>query len=378
MKKTAQIFLMIGIITRLIFAAPLAAIGIFEYIALTEAKKKSDIGKVLLVLTLIFVSPAAGILILCMKDEHFEKKGFTVGKLIFMAIGIIVALFLLLILIYAVATYYHYTSPVEVTAEKKEIIAMLEKEYGKPRFASAWNYADYTYTDTAGNIVKGDTREGGLAGFFFDDDYFEVVGITENTLLLFEWEDNVNSIYRSDHEMKNVEKVYEFESKYHICEFLSEELVIIRPDIDEYVIYNLETGESTEDINSYLSQYESLHHKYDYTFKNQSGLHRIENKETGKTVTFSEGEMRELLCKSCPVIKSLWEAEKIRSAYVKIKGEKIYFLCKTALEDYNDEMIIAYEYSFDTGSLEYISFLDMAQLPTTMAYNPEIYFAEKD
>ena len=378
MKKAAQIFLMVGIIVRLILFSPLAAIGIFEYVSLTEAKKKSDIGKVLLVLTLIFASPVAGILILCMKDEHFEKKGFALGKAILASIAIIVALVLLLILIYAVANYYHYTSPVEITKEKKEIIAMLEEEYGKPRFASAWNYADYTYTDTAGNIVKGDTREDGIVGFFFDDNYFEVVGVTENTLLLFEWEDSVNTVYKSDYDMKNVEKVYEFESEYHMCDFLSEELVRIRLDVDEYVIYNLETGESTKDTNGHLIEYESSYHKYDYTLKYEQWLHCIENKETGKTVTLTRNEMRKLFCKSCPVIKSLWEAEKIQSVYVRIRGEKIYFVCSIASENYREEMDIFYEYCFDTGALEYISYIDMAQLPVTMAFNPQYYIAPKE
>jgi hypothetical protein len=374
MKKTAQIFLMIGIITRLIFAAPLAAIGIFEYVALTEAKKKSDIGKVLLALTLIFVSPVAGIIILCMKDGHFEKKGFSVGKVILSAIAIIIALLLLLILIYAVSIYYHYTSPVEVTAEKKEIIAMLEKEYGKPRFASAWNYADYTYTDPAGNIVKGDTREDGMAGFFFDDNYFEVVGITENTLLLFEWEDNVNSIYRSDHEMKNVEKVYEFESKYHICEFLSEELVRFKLEPYEYIIYNIRTGESIEDGEELF--FESSYHKY------SCGARGNFDEELKSVITeISSGRERELtfseekafISENCDVAKTLVEAGRVYSYGFRAHGENAYFFCNTT-----DGITIVYEYDFEEHTCEYISFIDKEQLPKTMAFYPEYYFAEKD
>ena len=374
MKKVAQIFLIIGIGIRLIIAAPLAAIGIFEYIALTKAKKKSDINKILLALTLVLVSPIAGIIILCMKDEHFEKQGLSLTKSIISAVSIIAACVVIFIAVWAISDYFYYTTPVEITAGKKEIISMLETEYGKPCFASSWNGRDYTYTDTNGNIVKGDTREGGLAGFLFDDNYFEVVGITENTLLLFEWEDNTNSIYKSDHAMENVEKLYEFESKNHICEFLSEELVRIRPEGGNYVIYNLKTGEITEDGKGLLD--ESSYHKY------SCGARGNFDEELKSVITeISSGRERELtfseekafISGNCDVAKTLVEAGRVDSCGFRAHGENAYFFCNTT-----DGITIVYEYDFEAHTCEYISFIDKEQLPKTMAFYPEYYFAEKD
>lgn len=374
MKKAAQIFLMLGIVVMLIIFPLFAVIGIFEYIALTKAKKKSDIGEVLPILTLVFVSPIAGIIILCMKDKHFEKQGISLPKSILSAVSIIAACVVIFIAVLGISNYFYYKSPVEITAGKKEIISMLETEYGKPRFASSWNGRDYTYTDTNGNIVKGDTRDGCLAGFLFDDNYFEVVGITENTLLLFEWEDNTNSIYKSDYDMENVEKLYEFESKYHMCEFLSEELVRFKLDPYEYIIYNIRTGESIEDGEELL--FESSYYKY------SCGARGNFDEELKSVITeISSGRERELtfseekafISENCDVAKTLVEAGRVDSCGFWAHGENAYFFCNTT-----DGITIVYEYDFEAHTCEYISFIDEEQLPKTMAFYPEYYFAEKD
>lgn len=374
MKKAAQIFLMISIVAMIFIFQPGAVVGILEYIALTKAKKKSDIGKVLPILTLIFVSPVAGIIILCMKDEHFEKHGISLPKNILLSVSVIVASVVIFIAAWGISDYFYHTKPAEITAEKNEIIAMLEKEYGNPCFASAWNSRDYTYTDTNGNIVKGDTREGGLAGFLFDDNYFEVVGVTESMLLLFEWEDNTNSIYKSDHAMENVEKLYEFESKNHICEFLSEELVRIRPEGGNYVIYNLKTGEITEDGKGLLD--ESSYHKYSCTSRGSfdEELKKVITEISSgreRALTFSECEA--FISENCDVAKALAEAGRVDSCSLLAHGENVYFFCNTT-----DGITIVYEYDFEAHTCEYISFIDMEQLPVTMAFDPQYYFAEND
>jgi hypothetical protein len=307
-----------------------------------------------------------------MKDEHFEKQGLSLTKSIISAVSIIAACVVIFIAVWAISDYFYYTTPVEITAGKKEIISMLETEYGKPRFASSWNGRDYTYTDTNGNIVKGDTRDGGLAGFLFDDNYFEVVGITENTLLLFEWEDNTNSIYKSDYDMENVEKLYEFESEYHLCEFLSEELVRIKLDVDTYVIYNIKTGESAEDIDGLESSY----HKYGGYLR--GGIDEelesvITENSSGRERALTSSECEAFISENCDVAKVLVEAGRVSSCGFTAWGENAYFFCNTT-----DGITIAYEYDFEAHTCEYISFIDKEQLPKTMAFYPEYYFAEKD
>ncbi|NLG82203.1 MAG: hypothetical protein GX490_06775 [Bacilli bacterium] len=72
MKTAAQVFIIIGIITGFWLIVPLI-IGIMALNKLKTANNKAELGTALPILVLIFVNLVAGILLLCMKDEDFQK-----------------------------------------------------------------------------------------------------------------------------------------------------------------------------------------------------------------------------------------------------------------------------------------------------------------
>ncbi|MBQ9745374.1 MAG: hypothetical protein IJW21_00945 [Clostridia bacterium] len=372
MKKAAQIFLMLGIVMWMIIATPLGLLGVFMYYALGKAEKKADLNKALVISSLVLVSPVAGIIILCMKDEHFAAKGISLAKNIIVSLSAVACAAVVCCAGYMVSLYFTYNEDVEVTAQKKEIISMLEEEYGKPCFSAAWNHSDYTYTDAEGNIVSGDTREEGLMNFLFGEGALSVVYVTQDTLYLYDWVGNANTVYRADHGMTNVEKIYEFESEFHICEFLEEGLVRIRKEETCY-IYNLNTGELRED-GTYSD--ESSYHKYECSFRTPQNVQSymlITEKASGSTRRITYKDMGVLLYRSCKVANALAEEKRVDLLTFCAHGEHVYLTCKTT-----DGITIFYEYDMKTNTIEYLSYIDMEQLPKTISYYPEYRYPVRD
>lgn len=90
-------------------------------------------------------------------------------------------------------------------------------------------------------------------------------------------------------------------------------------------------------------------------------------------LALTSSECEAFISENCDVAKVLVEAGRVSSCGFTAWGENAYFFCNTT-----DEITIAYEYDFEAHTCEYISFIDKEQLPKTMAFYPEYYFAEKD
>lgn len=74
MKNVAKVFIIIGMVAGWWMIAPLI-IGAIALNKLKNAKCKDDLGVAICVVVLILCSTPAGIMMLCMNDEHFCGEG---------------------------------------------------------------------------------------------------------------------------------------------------------------------------------------------------------------------------------------------------------------------------------------------------------------